>query len=218
MFNECDESLNGELFFFNSIKDKCSIIFDVGCRAESIFMKFNGEVHYFDPLSKFIDQISVKPNNNSKSYFNLFGLSDRNDTLYYYPRYESFYNRIESCGTNDENNKIELEVKKGSEYIQSKNIEHIDFVKIDTEGHELSVLKGFENEIHKIGVIQFEYGGTYLDSNIKFIDVINYLKSHNFDNFSYLDRSSQVPITDYSDHYKYCNIVCYNKEFMSKYL
>lgn len=71
-------------------------------------------------------------------------MGEANTTLYYYPKYQSFYNRTTSCKINDDKNKILLNIKKTKDYIIEKNIEHIDFVKIDTEGFELSVLKGFE--------------------------------------------------------------------------
>ena len=60
--------------------------------------------------------------------------------------------------------------------IEFNNIKNIDFLKIDTEGYELNVLKGFEDFLENIKIVQFEYGGTFLDNNTKLIDVINYLK------------------------------------------
>ena len=37
-------------------------------------------------------------------------------------------------------------------------------MKIDVEGHELDVLKGFGELIKKVRLIQFEFGGTNIDS------------------------------------------------------
>ena len=77
-------------------------------------------------------------------------------------------------------NKIMLKVKTASSYIEEHNIENIDFLKIDTEGFELNVLHGFKDHIKKVKIIQFEYGGTFLDSKVKLLDVVNYLKQFNF--------------------------------------
>lgn len=79
-----------------------------------------------------------------------------------------------------------MNIKKAKDYIVEKNIQHIDFIKIDTEGFELSVLKGFEDCLTNVKIIQFEYGGTYLDNNIKLVEVKNYLEYFGFTNFSYL--------------------------------
>ena len=145
------------------------------------------------------------------SYFNNFGLSDVNDILWYYPSYQSFYNRTISCHRDDDANKIKLIVKKASDYIKENNITLIDFVKIDTEGSELKVIKGFEDCLKFVKILQFEYGGTFLDNNKKLIDVINYLEQKGFYKFSYLTSYGTEIITDFTDHYQYCNIVCINK-------
>jgi FkbM family methyltransferase len=193
------------------IKNSINTIFDVGCRADSEFIYFNGDVHYFDPVNNFIEQLKNQQKLNKNSFYNNFGLGNENNQFYYYPRYQSFYDRINSCNISDDSNKILLEIKKGKDYVINNNIEAIDFLKIDTEGYELNVLQGFEECLEIVKIIQFEYGGTFLDNNIKLIDVINYLQEKGFYKFSYLTYNGPVLITDFNDHYQYCNIVCINK-------
>jgi FkbM family methyltransferase len=212
MFNNCDSKTNGEEKFFMDIKNNINIIFDVGCRSDSEFINFSGEVHYFDPVPEFIAALKEQPKLNSMSFCNNVGLGNENKAIYYYPRYQSFYNRTVSCQIDDDENKITLNIIKGADYVAENNIKSIDFMKIDTEGYELNVLEGFEDGLDMVKVIQFEYGGTFLDNNTKLIDVINYLDMKGFHKFSYLTNYGTEPITDYEDHYKYCNIVCVNKK------
>lgn len=207
----CDSKTNGEYLFYTSIKDKIDIIFDVGTSINSEFIDFEKEVHYFEPVKSYIDNLSKQPNKNKRSYFNNFGLSNENKELYYYPLYESFYDRINSCKVSDSPNKVVLNVKKGNDYINEYKISHVDFLKIDTEGYELNVLKGFEDFLYNVKIIQFEYGGTFLDNNVKLVDVKNYLEKYGFYKFAYLTLNTPMLITDFTDHYKYCNIVCVNK-------
>jgi FkbM family methyltransferase len=211
ILNNCDPKTNGEEDFFNRIKHNIHVIFDVGCRDVSEFTEFEKEVHYFDPVSHFTQQLAKKTNKNKTSRFNAFGLGSENKDVWYYPKYESFYNRVNSCKISDERNKIMLRIKKAKDYILSNNIQSIDFVKIDTEGHELEVLKGFEELLDRVKIIQFEYGGTFLDNGIKLIDVVNYLEQHGFHKFSYLTDKGIIFMDDFTDHYQYCNIVCINK-------
>lgn len=211
MFNNCDSKTNGEYKFFMDIKDNIKVIFDIGCRSDSEFIYFNGEVHYFDPVNDFIEELKKHTNLNTISYFNNFGLGEENKQIYYYPKYQSFYDRINSCFVSDDSNKILLQIKKGKEYVIQNNIKNIDFLKIDTEGYELNVLQGFEDFLENVKIIEFEYGGTFLDNNKKLIDVINYLEQKGFYKFSYLTNSGTTIITDFTDHYQYCNIVCINK-------
>ena len=210
MFNNCNSKTNGEEKFFKKIKDNINVIFDVGCRSDSEFINFGGEVHYFDPVNEFIENLKNQKNLNKTSAFNSFGLGDENKEMYYYPRYQSFYDRINSCNVSDDSNKTLLHIKKGSDYVIAKNIQNIDFLKIDTEGYELNVLKGFDDFLKNIKIIQFEYGGTFLDNNTKLIDVKEYLEQKGFYNFSYLTNDGCHLITDFYDHYQYCNIVCIN--------
>ena len=96
------------------------------------------------------------------------------------------------------------------------NIKNIDFIKIDTEGYEFNVIKGFEEYIENINIIQFEYGGTFLDNNVKLNNLVDYLKNFGFHKFAYLTPNGLYFITDFNDHYQYCNIVCLNKK-LEKY-
>ena len=75
----------------------------------------------------------------------------------------------------------------------------------------MKVLQGFEDFLENIKIIQFEYGGTFLDNDTKLIDIITYLKQNGFYKFSYLTNNGTQLITDFKDHYQYCNIVCVNK-------
>jgi len=210
MFNNFNIETNGEIFFVNKIKDEIDIIFDIGSRDDSLFLSFEKEVHYFEPVPNFLEELKQKNNKNKKSFFNAFGLSDTDTVLPYYVNFQSFVDRSNSQGSSS---KIELIVKKAIDYINDNRINNIGLIKIDTEGFELNVMKGFGEKLNIVKYIQFEYGGTYLDKGLKLIDVVNYLKNHGFSDFSYLGGEVLTPITDFTDHYNYSNIVCKNKKY-----
>ncbi len=215
MFNNCNSGTNGEAFFFRYIEPYIKVIFDVGCRYDSEFLEFMGDVHYFDPMPEFIEKMRGNVHNNN-SYLNSVGLSDKAEDIWYYPKYQSFYDRIASCNSSDDQNKILLKTITGEEYMTDKNIPFVDFLKIDTEGHELSVIKGFNERIRDIKIVQFEYGGTFIDNNIKLAEVIDHLRNHGFSQFSYLTPHGLTLITDFTDHYQYCNIVCINTRYIEQ--
>lgn len=64
-------------------------------------------------------------------------------------------------------------------FSSQNNIERIDFLKLDTEGHELKCLEGAQNMISAdaIRFIQFEFGGCNVDSRTFFRDFFNMLKN-----------------------------------------
>lgn len=55
-------------------------------------------------------------------------------------------------------------------WTQDLNQSMIDFVKIDVEGYELDVLLGFGKALYVTNVIQFEFGGTHIDTRTFFKD------------------------------------------------
>lgn len=61
--------------------------------------------------------------------------------------------------------------------------------------------------------IQFEYGGTYRDAGVELKNAIDCLTNNGFLKFCYLSSAGLVPITNYSDQYKYCNVIYSNLSF-----
>ena len=77
----------------------------------------------------------------------------------------------------------EIDVKQVSlsNYMIEKNINEIDFIKIDTEGYEYYVLKGLQNQFKKIKLILFEHHyDNMLIKNYKFKDIHNFLIKYKF--------------------------------------
>ena len=66
---------------------------------------------------------------------------------------------------------VALETVDG--FCREHGIGRVDFVKIDTEGHEVDVLEGARECLRNgaLRMIQFEYGGTYIDSRRLLKDV-----------------------------------------------
>ena len=59
---------------------------------------------------------------------------------------------------------IQASVTTGDAYLRERGIAHVDILKIDVEGAEMSVLHGFEDTFAHgaIDLVQFEYGGINL--------------------------------------------------------
>ena len=68
------------------------------------------------------------------------------------------------------------------DYCAELGIAGIDFMKIDTEGHELHVLEGARGLLSKqaIGAIQFEYGGCNIDSRVLLRDLFDFFGDHGY--------------------------------------
>ena len=75
---------------------------------------------------------------------------------------------------------VECQAIKAADYIVSEEIARVDFVKIDTEGMDLRVIKGFEAHLDKVSAIQFEYGIFNIASHDLLADFCDYLAKRNF--------------------------------------
>ena len=97
------------------------------------------------------------------------------------------------------------------------NEELIDYVKMDVEGHELDVLKGFGKLIYKTKLIQFEFGGCNIDTRTFFKDFWYFFLEKNFIIYRITPRGCNL-IKNYieSDEYFYgpTNYIAINKSFI----
>jgi|GEM_PF-354495 len=77
---------------------------------------------------------------------------------------------------------ISVQVRALDAFCQDQGVARIDFLKVDTEGGELDVLMGARGLLDRqaIGMIQFEYGGTYRDAGISLQDVHAFLRASGY--------------------------------------
>lgn len=70
-----------------------------------------------------------------------------------------------------------VELRTVDDFCREQGIDRIHYLKVDTEGHELAVLKGAHGMIEqgKVDFIQFEFGECHLDSRVFFRDLFTFL-------------------------------------------
>ena len=89
----------------------------------------------------------------------------------------------------------------------------IDFVKIDVEGHELDVLKGFGKFINRTKLIQFEFGGCNIDTKTFFQDFWYFFTEKGFLLYRINPRGySIIPIySEEEEFFQTTNFIAVNK-------
>jgi len=76
----------------------------------------------------------------------------------------------------------EVEVRRFDAYWkQALSGRVVDMAKIDVEGFELMVLRGFGDAIRYVRVLQFEFGGTNIDTKVFFRDLWRFFEEAGFD-------------------------------------
>ena len=77
---------------------------------------------------------------------------------------------------------IEIDQITLSDYSKKNNIDNIDFIKIDTEGYELEVLKGAKDILPNTKMILFEHHyDDMIEKKYSFSDISDFLRSNNFE-------------------------------------
>jgi FkbM family methyltransferase len=184
--NNCELPTNGEGDFIDKNKKDFKVIFDVGANiGEWTEMASKtipeSKIYSFEPSMQTFKTLSQNKFSENVKIFNI-GLGEKNETIDFFVYGED--STLNSAFNRDlQNNNLHAKVEKADfktldSFCEEHHIRNISFLKIDTEGNELSVLKGAEGYITagKIDAIQIEYGGTYIDAGYLLKDVFTYFK------------------------------------------
>jgi len=171
-------------------------IFDIGANvgqystilsgvAKSHAVKIN--VHLFEPTKKCFEELTDKFSKTAHVTLNNAGVSNINGNA------EIYYDQEQSEGAslyqrnlrfyNVQMDKHEvIKLRRLDDYIEEKKINRIDFIKMDIEGNELKALQGLGKYLNTdfIDFIQFEYGGTNLDSHTSLMELYQLLTDRGF--------------------------------------
>lgn len=155
-----------ELELFSELKN-LKVIFDVGARVDVDYLTIrpDAEYHLFEPNPIFFMDLYEKVKDKPNVIANNFGLGDRNDTIGYNLMLQSFVESVQIANPRAPFDML-LTTRTLDWYVQEHNVQHIDFLKIDTEGHDLKVIMGATNWLDMIQFIQYEHWG---DGNDKMI-------------------------------------------------
>ncbi len=172
---------NGEEVVLKSILLSKSnpVLFDVGANRGSYSRKaleVNGStrIHAFEPNYKMFEIVQQKFINFENVILNNCALGESNmKGMLFVPDSKDSLGSVHKRRVFSEEVEIQtIRIQTLDTYISENGIEGIDLLKLDVEGHELSVLKGALQTIGSKAIrnIQFEFGGCNIDSRTFFRD------------------------------------------------
>ena len=156
IFDDHEYSLPGNY----SLQDN-AVIVDIGANIGAFALyarQWNKEADIFcfepNPLVKPMLEANTKNINGVTKEFCALGDSEGELTLFQHP-----YNTGATTTSRKVPgaNEVTVEVRKASEALREKGIKGIDVLKIDTEGAEVSILKGMEELLTDTKIIMLEY-------------------------------------------------------------
>ena len=184
-----DNELSGEYRVVRKIALlKPNVVFDVGANVGNWtkeVKKYSPEsrIYLFEPIPDTFKMLVE----NLKDYSNVhpynFALSNESGffEMNYYPN-QSYFSSIYSTSLGQDGTLVNVQTVSGDDYCCQHDIDHIDVLKIDVEGAEEKVLKGFQDylENQKINIIQFEYGPHSLNSKFLLKDFYRFFEDYGY--------------------------------------
>ncbi len=211
-----DMKINGETFFIKKLsKIKIKTVFDVGANKGdwSIFIDkyLNFDLLYaFEPIPQVFEKL-INNEFQNKINFNNIALGNENTKLQFSYIPDASY--LSSASVTIRQGSIlipDILSVRGDDFCKSNHIDYIDFLKIDTEGHDYKVLLGFQEmlENKKIRIIQFEYGPFSIQTK-------DLLKNH----FELLNSHGYIIAKIYPNHLSFMNYNYRDENFiLSNYI
>lgn len=175
---------HGENWLQTRLKNKLNVIFDVGSNMGewtylARMINPNAEIHTFEIIPETYRKLLTNLVIDKNIIPNGFGLSNASGTLRmkYRPEYDVVSTYLEELAMDNAQYREGL-VMTGDQYVNSRRIDYIDFLKVDTEGAEGLVLQGFKETLkqNRIGIIQFEYGYANILSKWLLVDAYKLLR------------------------------------------
>lgn len=183
-------SSNGEARVLQCLREGCGIqtIFDVGANEGTWALmaaeQFSqASIHAFEISPPVAEKLIANVAREPRITANARGMSDANKEIefFYTPNWNTLSSGVAVTGSTVVE-KMRGLVIRGADYCRERGIERIDFLKLDVEGMEDQVLRGFSELLdrHAIRVIQFEYGRVNIESHFLLKDFYTFLTAHGF--------------------------------------
>jgi FkbM family methyltransferase len=139
------------------------LILDVGANVGQSAKAFAGafpeaRIHSFEPSPDSFVQLVLATSALANVETHCLALGRVDETLGLTQVRASTMNRLVRKGKDLPEGAVMVPVRAGAEVMRALQVEHVDFLKIDTEGHDLEVLHGFLPMIDRIDLIQVEAG------------------------------------------------------------
>lgn len=224
VLNYQNDEISGETAFLKSVLDnsKKAVVLDVGANVGRYSQQIlqiapTTQLHSFEPHPKTFEKLSSNPLLKGATLVNK-GVGERQSVLELYDyensdgsSHASLHKGVIEGIHGEKSVAHKVAVIDLQSYLTDHQLNNLTLLKIDTEGNELSVLKGLGNFLKekRVQFIHFEFNEMNIYSKSSFLDFINLLDGYNL--YRLLPGGKRLPLKTYSpadlEIYAYQNII-----------
>lgn len=233
--------LNGEELFVDNLmkylQESCSkekvVLFDIGANvgnytqlllSKSSQVKARAEVHVFEPTYSCFEELQTRFSGLNSVLLNNKAVSNNDGTTkIYYNKQKSGLASLHRRNLNSYSIVLDqselVETIRLDNYISENCVNHIHFLKIDIEGHELTAFEGFGSyfDSNFLDFIQFEYGGANLDSHSSLMELYELFEKAGFVIAKVMPNGLEIrPYQHWMDNFQYANYVAISRNIVDK--
>lgn len=219
-YNNCDLASNGEGHLVDAGAPHWRLALDLGANQGDWALSVTARnpacvVHCFEPSPITAKRCQAALAGRSTVTVHNVGVGDRDATLAFYDYGDgsvlsSFVSREGSVRMKPER-VVDVPVVTLDAWLDAQGIDRVDFCKIDTEGYEMPILRGARRALQsrRIGCVQFEYGGTWLDAGEALRSAVALFDELGWSVFRLLPDGLAPLHYDHrtDEHFKYANFV-----------
>ncbi|HYM59857.1 MAG TPA: FkbM family methyltransferase [Thermoanaerobaculia bacterium] len=186
---------NGELRLLQKTVVQAELVLDVGANVGDWTLHALGAnpsltIHCFEPSADAFKRLSSRgfpqhvilnncglSSTEGTGLLHVFDEASGNNSLYRRTGLEAGW------GLAPQRQEERVQLRTLDRYCETAGIAHVDFMKVDVEGHEMEVFKGASSLLRqgRIGMIQFEYGGCNIDSRTLLKDFFEFFQGLDYD-------------------------------------
>ncbi len=217
---------NGEAWLVKNLAKDSSVFIDVGANVGTwtdFFLKSmsnEGKGILFEPSEQAIYKLRQHFAQKSSIELVNAAVSDISGEMSFFeePNSGETSSLVEGFSNSTASKKL-VKVVTLDDEVEKRSLEHIDFLKIDTEGYDLHVLRGTSRllENNKIDVIQFEYNSPWAFAGSTLAEAFRLLKSFGYKVF--LLKSTglfEFNYASYGEYFEYSNFIAISPNKYSK--
>ena len=219
--NSMSPHINGEYLVINHIAPFCNSFFDVGANKgewTAHILNNTSAFYLYEPGTIAFNMCATRFKSHQNVSLNNFALSDNKGKIEFYEQDNAgeMSSALEKWA-NGPCKIIEVDTTTIDAELSRLKIDLLSFVKIDTEGFDLKVLKGATQAIinNKIGFIQFEYNQSWLLLGATLAEAYELLESNGYAIFLIkADGLYTYDLTIFDEFYAFSNFMAIAPQHM----